>query len=251
MSGGPVAHGGPASEGRAAFVVHTDVFDGPLDLLLHIVERDGIDLAHFRVSDIASAYLAALDRLVSLDLVVAGEHLVMAARLVYLKSLELLPRPASVPEEEADPAAALADQLAAHAVLRAQADALDALPRIGRDVAVRAPLEPDPRARRLAPFSPWALLDLFEGLVARADARTAVLEVHGDVVDLGATRRALRTRLQLAGGHAWLHDLLVGGRAQKVVGFLAVLESHRDGEFDLQQEVHLGPVEVSLRQVAT
>jgi segregation and condensation protein A len=236
--------------GGASFVVHTDFFDGPLDLLLHIVRRDGIDLRTLRVSDVASAYLEALDRLAALDFAVAGEHLVMAATLVWWKSLELLPRPASSSPDEPEPAALLAERLEAHAALRAAADALDAMPRVGRDVAVRSPPPADPHGRVLAPISAWGLVDLYAQIVERAQSRQAVVEIRADVVDLDAARDGVRTWLALRGGHGYLHDLLPADPTVAVVQFLAVLQSHRDAELDLAQERHLGAVEIALRRRA-
>ena len=77
-----------------SFTIHTDVFDGPLDLLLYLVKRDGIALARVEVGRIADAYLAWIDKVRSLDLSVAADFLFMAATLVHLKSLHLLPLPA-------------------------------------------------------------------------------------------------------------------------------------------------------------
>ncbi|MEQ1501452.1 MAG: segregation/condensation protein A [Myxococcota bacterium] len=125
--------------GRTAFTVHTDVFDGPLDLLLHLVKRDGISLARLEVARIADAYLAYLDRMRELDLAVAADWLVMAATLVHLKALELLPRPPTLlaTKEEADPRDALLQQLREYERIKLAASALDARPMVGRDVFVR------------------------------------------------------------------------------------------------------------------
>src|SRR5690349_10294681 len=124
--------------GVVAFTVHTDVFDGPLDLLLHLVKRDGISLARLEVSRIADAYLAYLDQMRELDLAIAADWLVMAATLVHLKALELLPRPPAILEEdETDPRDALLAQLADYERVKIDARALDARTMVGRDVLVR------------------------------------------------------------------------------------------------------------------
>ena len=81
--------------------VRTPVFDGPLDLLLYLIRRDGIDVREIPVAHITDEYLKVLRNMHQLDLNIAGDFLVMAATLCQLKSRELLPRdPALFAEEE-------------------------------------------------------------------------------------------------------------------------------------------------------
>jgi segregation and condensation protein A len=74
-----------------SFAVQTPVYDGPLDLLLHLILRDEVDLYEVSLSDIVDAYLAELDRLDTCDLDIATEFLLIAATLVDLKCRRLLP----------------------------------------------------------------------------------------------------------------------------------------------------------------
>jgi len=74
-----------------SYEVHTPVFDGPFDLLLHLILREQVDLYEISLSDIVDAYLGELDRMESLDLEVATEFLLIAATLVELKARRLLP----------------------------------------------------------------------------------------------------------------------------------------------------------------
>ena len=71
--------------------VKLDVFEGPLDLLLHLVKKNEVELPDIPIAVITDQYLAYLDLLKQLDLDIAGEYLVMAATLLYLKSRLLLP----------------------------------------------------------------------------------------------------------------------------------------------------------------
>ncbi|MEA2703843.1 MAG: segregation and condensation protein [Actinomycetota bacterium] len=73
------------------YEVSTDVYEGPFDLLLHLIARHEVDLYEISLSAIVDAYLAELDRMGPLDLDVATEFLVIAATLVELKSRRLLP----------------------------------------------------------------------------------------------------------------------------------------------------------------
>ena len=71
--------------------VKLDVFEGPLDLLLHLVKKDEVDLTDIPIAKITDQYMGYLELFQQLDLDVAGEYLVMAATLLHLKSRTLLP----------------------------------------------------------------------------------------------------------------------------------------------------------------
>jgi segregation and condensation protein A len=79
-----------------AYQVQTPVFDGPFDLLLHLILRDQVDLYEVSLSSVVEAYLAELERMESLDLEIATEFLLIAATLVELKARRLLPGDADV-----------------------------------------------------------------------------------------------------------------------------------------------------------
>ena len=88
--------------------VQFEVFEGPLDLLLHLVKKQEVDIYQVNLTKIATEFVAYVEQMRELDLEVAGEFLVMAATLLYIKSRELLPveQQAQVEgddEDEADP----------------------------------------------------------------------------------------------------------------------------------------------------
>ena len=76
-----------------AYRVHIRQFDGPLDLLLHLIGRAEIDIADIFVSEITQQYLSYMDQLDEVDMDTASDFLAMAATLLYIKSRHLLPRP--------------------------------------------------------------------------------------------------------------------------------------------------------------
>ena len=134
------AGSGPAG----AYRVRLDLFEGPLDLLLHLIKKN--DLSY-------------LDLMRELSLDVAGEYLVMAATLLLIKSRMLLPSEASDDEEERDPRADLVRQLLEYQRYREAAASLQDRPRLGRDVFIRAPnaegIEPDPDALPSVRVTTW------------------------------------------------------------------------------------------------
>ena len=80
-----------------AYVVTLSQFEGPLDLLLHLISKAKVDIKDIFVSEITEQYLASLEGIEELDMDVASEFLTMAATLLEIKSRALLPRP---PKEE-------------------------------------------------------------------------------------------------------------------------------------------------------
>ncbi|MEA3209325.1 MAG: segregation and condensation protein [Chthoniobacter sp.] len=84
------------------YKVKLEVFEGPLDLLLYLIKKDEVDIYEISIERITHQYLEFMDAFKVLDLEVAGEFVVMAANLIYLKSRSLLPAHVQPPEEEAD-----------------------------------------------------------------------------------------------------------------------------------------------------
>jgi len=233
----------------ARWTIHTEVFDGPLDLLLYLAKRDGIDLKGLMVSVIADSYLAYLDRMRDLNLSVAGDYLVMAATLVHLKSLELLPRmPTIVEEEGEDPREALARQLAEYARYREAADALYARPQVGRDVFVRPPAARDKGEDLVAGVDAFGLLDLFYDMLDVAEEPEPVIELGELGPDFRGCCEMVLDALEAAGGRGELGMMLraISLRSTRVITFLAVLEIARLGWLALTQTGHLGPVSLAL-----
>jgi len=81
-----------------------EVFEGPLDLLLYLVKKDEVDIYDISIEQITTQYLEYLNSFRMLDLEIAGEFVVMAANLIYIKSRSLLPVSQQPPEEEAEEA---------------------------------------------------------------------------------------------------------------------------------------------------
>ncbi len=120
--------------------LHLDVFEGPLDILLHLVRDQKLDINDIPIAKITEQYLAYLDVLHALNLEVAGEFLVMAATLVHIKSKSLLPRQGDEEEEEEDPEAMrreLSRRLVEYERFKEAAARLGDRPVLGRDVFVR------------------------------------------------------------------------------------------------------------------
>ena len=162
-------------------------FEGPLDLLLHLVKRHELDIFNVPVSFITEKYLEYLDLMRSVNLDVAGEYLLMAATLALIKSRELLPREEEEEDEESledgpDPKEELIRRLLEYQKYRDAAAQLSDRPMLGRGIFRRgAPTETVDRSD----LPPFAEVSMFALVSALADVlkRTHVHLVHDVVID--------------------------------------------------------------------
>jgi segregation and condensation protein A len=165
-----------ASGRSAIYSVELEVFEGPLDLLLHLVRRHELEILDIPIAFITEKYLEYLDFMRSLDLEVAGDYLVMAATLAWLKSRELLPSiqsPAEAADSDdddgEDPREALIRRLVEYERFKNAAADLDALPVSGRDVFARgADIDVPPLDPGLAPVTLFRLAEAYYRVLTRA-----------------------------------------------------------------------------------
>src|SRR5580698_9619295 len=87
---------------QTEYKVKLEVFEGPLDLLLYLIKKDEVDIYDVSIERITSQYLEYLETFRMLDLEIAGEFVVMAANLIYIKSRSLLPVHQQPPDEDAE-----------------------------------------------------------------------------------------------------------------------------------------------------
>ena len=149
-----------------------DFFEGPLDLLLHLIQKNQVSITNIPIALITRQYLEAIEEMESLNLDVAGEYLVMAAYLVHVKSQMLLPVHQLEAEdiEQADPRSELVAHLLEYKRYKEVSRILDAMPILDRDVFTR-PMDEDQPAdmRAVQPIcaSIHELLDVFRCLLSR------------------------------------------------------------------------------------
>jgi len=117
----------PVLENEGGFVVELDRFHGPLDLLLHLIREQDIDIFDIPIAQITSQFLAAIRDVTVLGLDVAGEFLEMAATLIRIKVQMLLPRPTLEGEETEDPRAELVKRLLEYEHFREAAIRMEAM----------------------------------------------------------------------------------------------------------------------------
>jgi len=234
--------------------VRLDLFEGPLDLLLHLIKKNEVDITDIPIAAITDQYLAYLDMLQEMNLDVAGEFLVMAATLMNIKSRCLLPESESEAgdeEEEGDPRAELVERLREYQRFREAGLELGRRAILTRDVFSRPrggpPDDPTYRAaRELRDVSLGVLLDAFRDVMRRTLARP-VHEVMPEGLTIRDCVSPILSRLR-ATGRASFETLFPEGatRHRVIVTFLALLELMRLGAVRAYQEEEFAEVMVVL-----
>ncbi len=211
------------------------LFEGPLDLLLHLARRDAVPLRELPLAEVTAQFLAYIDVMRALEIEVCGEFVETASLLCLLKSRELLPRAEVDDDEEEveDPREALVTRLVEYASFRQAAQELDARPRLGRDFFVRA----NPSAESAEHAAGRALeVDLIDVLGALRDLlernrRDEPLHAAPGAVESVEDRMEAILALLVGRAGVGLDDLL-GDRRDRpavVTAFLAMLELVRRG----------------------
>ncbi len=223
--------------------VHLDRFDGPLDVLLHLIRSQELDIFDIPVAMITGQYLDILEAQQEMDLEIAGDYLVMASTLMQLKSRMLLPRPEIDDEGNAiDPRAELAAQLIAYEQYRVLAEELGERPLIGRDVFTR-PIFPeaDDVERPLPAADLDALLLAFRQVLKRIGGEVRH-RIFTETMSVREQMSMVLTRLQQGGMQ--LDELLTDspGREALVTTVLAVLELWRQQLISVVQSESYGAI---------
>lgn len=121
-----------------AYKIKTEIFEGPLDLLLHLIRKNEVDIYDIPISSITEEYMEYLEVLKALDLNVAGEFILMASTLVHIKSKMLLPIEEEEDEaDDYDPRDELVERLLEYQRFKEAAGELDSRNVLGRDVFTR------------------------------------------------------------------------------------------------------------------
>lgn len=217
-------------------------FDGPLDLLLHLIRQEQVNIYDIPVARIADEYLRYLQAMQELDIAVAGDFLVMAATLIELKTRMLLPRdPFAAPEEEEDPRKDLVDQLLEYQKYKAAAQMLWSRATVERAVFKRAEIETDKNNPEVS-VGLFDLLKVFQEILAR-HKEEVLLEIEREEISMTEMIEKLRNMVMSAGE---LNLRVFFERAQSrhelVVAFLSVLELVRTTEIRLVQSETFGDI---------
>ena len=234
----------------AGYPVSLPIFDGPIELLLHLIERQELDITEVSLVAITDQYLRAIEAMQEIEPEALADFLVVAARLLYIKSRGLLPQP-EVEEEEEKQSEALLQQLLDYRRFKAAADEL----RLRASMGLRTNV-------RLAPPQMERRLDLTELTIERlaAAAQRAMRNVASSVAPPSVRAYPITVAEQMAailerirsqagtegGGDRYLSFTALlsqsRSRLEIVVTFLAVLELIKQREIAAEQQETFGEI---------
>jgi segregation and condensation protein A len=225
-----------------SYQIKINIFEGPLDLLLHLIQKDDLDIYDIPISDITTEYLKYLDVLQELNLNVAGEFLVMAATLMQIKARTLLPSQATA-DEGPDPREELVQKLLEYQKVKEAARYLGYNYDVHRDVFYRgAPVFG--RDDQVLDLTMPGLLEAFQKVLQKADKgiREILFEEIPVEVRIREILDVLETRPSVAFSDLFQAE---AGRKALVVTFLALLELIRLKQVRVTQPANFGEIHIT------
>ncbi len=227
------------------------VFQGPLDLLLHLIERDDLDITAVSLVAVTDQYLRAIRTGERFDPQALAEFIAIGAKLIYLKSRALLPRP---PQAEGEPvdddevSRELVDLLREYKRFAEVTDMLEERQEEGTRIYTRLAPPPEvPEGTGLQNVTMERLRAIMLDVLNKkpAEARPRAVIARDTSMTLGARMLDFRERLQRRGRFSFRRMMMeCETRLDVVVSFLAILELIRSGDCDAQQDTSWGDIVV-------
>ncbi|MDD4321513.1 MAG: segregation/condensation protein A [Acidaminococcaceae bacterium] len=228
--------------------IHVQDFEGPLDLLIHLIEKDKIDIYDIPIVSVTEQYITYINNMKEYSIEVASDFLLMAAALLQIKSKMLLPKSIVEDEEEADPRQMLVEMLVEYRRVKKHAEMLRGKLALASLCVARDPMPMPHFRRKLKPMMLNDLLLALAGLVAEDDITPQIIarqEFHvqdkmSDIISLlHCNNKAVAFSKALDN---------VGNRSEKIATFLAVLELLRLKKINIRQKEAFAPIYLFLRE---
>src|SRR5580658_2172957 len=242
----------------ADYKVQFEVFEGPLDLLLYLIKKEEVDIYEVNLTRLATQFLGYVEVMRMLDLEIAGEFLVMASTLMYIKSRELLPKEQQVQnaeeDEGEDPRWELIRQLVEYKKFKDAAAQLQAREWDQENSFPRLPVRPEAPAPAAAPRAEASLFDLINAVtevLKRVGQREDLREIFEDRWSVSEKIEFL-IKLTAEKGSVKFSELFSGAtsRTEVVCTFLALLELIRLKQLVCVQSADFGEIEITRAPVA-
>lgn len=217
-------------------------FEGPLDLLLHLIRQEQVSIYDIPVARITDEYLRYLRVMQEMDIAVAGDFLVMAATLIELKTKMLLPRdPLAEQAEEDDPRSDLVNQLLEYQKYKAAAQMLWSRATVEQAVFKRAEIETDKNNPEVA-VGLFDLLKVFQNILAR-HKEEVLMEIEREEISMAEMLDRLRNMV-MSTSELNLRVFFERAKTRRelVLAFLSVLELVRTTEVRLFQKETFGDI---------
>ena len=242
-----------SSDIDSEYKISLEVFEGPLDLLLYLIKKDEVAIYDISIERITTQYLEYIESFEVLNIEIAGEFIVMAANLLYIKSRTLLPKDQQMPDEEVeedDPRWELIRQLIeykkfkeASLYLRDQEELQEALfPRPGELPGTISQLLPE-ETRLFSDVSVFDLINAFQKVLRRIPQPESAQEIYEENYTV-SDRIQYLVRAVVPGIAMKFEELFssTATRSELVVTFLAMLELIKMRQFVVRQEEHFSEI---------
>ena len=228
-----------------ALRVFLESFEGPLDLLLYLIQKQNFDILNVPIAKITEQYYQYIELMSEFHLDLAAEYLVMAATLTEIKSRMLLPSPEEVTDPSFDPRAKLIKQLQEYARYKKVAEELFLLPQVERDIFLATAAPPEMRDEVLVPEVSWEeFLSAMQDVMARATLFSSH-HVMREPLSVRERMAMILDRLKLESCVNFTHLFTYEeGRPGVVVTLLAILELVRESIIQIVQLQQFGNIQV-------
>ena len=220
----------------SALRILLEQFEGPLDLLHHLIKKDRMDILDIPMAELTKQYLAYVDSIVDTEMELVADYLLMSATLIEIKSRMLFPQPEDETIEEEDPRAQLVERLLEYAKIRGAAEKIREWPMLGRDTFIASVPRPS-MARQKPSVGPR---ELMLAMLAVSERRRISTELTF-AADTYTVREAMaHVLIRIRGTSRWLFTKLMGSehssRSRIGVFFLAALQLAKEQLVRLEQK---------------
>lgn len=220
-----------------------DEFNGPLDLLLHLVKESKMDILNIEIEEITNQYLAYLDKMEEMNLEVTSEYLVMASELMYIKSKMLLPKREEEEndEEEIDPREELVNRLLEYETYKEITKTLKEKEEIRSEIYTKAPGDikeyMDQEVKLSSELSVDDLVDAFKKFLQRKSEEKPIhTKVTEKEITVSERRKRIKSILHTKKKVSFFELFEDYSKEYVVATFLAILEMAKEKELIISQE---------------
>jgi len=239
-----------------SYLIHLDIFEGPFDLLLHLIERDELDIYDIPIARVTAEFLEYIRTMQLLNLHVASDFMVMAATLIQIKARMLLPKPVvseeetALNEEEDDPRQELVEKLIEYKKYKELAKDLRAreeefarvFVRPVTEIADRLVIDENP----LKGLNVWDLLEAFKNVLDSIAPEEEPAAVPKEEISIRQRMKEIMAGLAVS-GRVRFKDLFgnTSSRVALITGFIALLELMRLRKVRVSQDTTFGEIMIA------
>ena len=233
------------------YKIKTPVFEGPMALLMHLLEKNKVDIYDIPIAEIAAQYLEYINNMPELDMEVASEFIVMASLLLHIKARMLLPQ-FSPPEGEEDisddPREILVEKIIEYKKFKKYASMLEKVFQAAGKYTFRVGNTANLREPILTDYDPTVLFDTIRRIMEEVKADNTVRYVDVEELSVQDSMQDVLGRLQKSDTKRLAFIELFDLRIVEViiVTFLAVLELLKQGDIAVSQEERFAPIYIEL-----